>query len=73
MDSTLSGRMSNERFRATSKDVVKSEMALMVLLTAEKHTNTKKKQNSQFHLCHYIYIHIYIIYSSIINNTIATI
>ena len=39
MDSTLSGRMSNERFSATSKDVVKSETTLMVLFTAEMYAN----------------------------------
>ena len=36
MESTLSGRMCNERFSATSKDVVKSETTLMVLFTAGK-------------------------------------
>ena len=39
MDSNLSGGMSKERFKATSKDVVKAKTAVMVLFTAEKYAN----------------------------------
>ena len=56
MDSTLSGRMSNERFSATSKDVVKSETALMVLFTAEnRYIPMWKIIHGFIYACQYLY------------------